>query len=98
MAHPIQYQPGSIPILRIGSVYHDDQKQTDRVYQDMPLTSIDLLARVVSSSPPFSVVFTDWLSRMAALGSPSRPSWRRVSRRNVSWMRRTVPSLRQFRK
>jgi hypothetical protein len=38
------------------------------------------------------VVFTDWLSRIAALGSASRPIWTRHCRRNVSLTRSQVPS------
>ena len=34
----------------------------------MSLSSIDFLASVVTARPPFSVVFTDWVSMMDAVG------------------------------
>ena len=57
--------------------------------------SFDLFARVVAATAPFSVVFTDWLSIMAALGVASRPSSWRSSSRNAWFMRCHVPSWRQ---
>jgi hypothetical protein len=47
---------------------------------------------------PFSVVFTDWLSMIAALGVGSRPSASLTLGRRVSWIRSQVPSLRHCRK
>ena len=47
---------------------HHRQHQAQRVYDDVPLAAVDLLARVVSTRPPFSVVLTDWLSKIAAVG------------------------------
>jgi hypothetical protein len=42
----------------------------------MPLLAFDLLARIVAmrvdASPPFSALFTLWLSMMAAVGLASR--------------------------
>jgi hypothetical protein len=37
----------------------------------MPLSAIDLLAGIVTAQPPFSVVFTLWLSMMVADGCAS---------------------------
>jgi hypothetical protein len=48
------------------------------------LATVDLLAHVVSMGPPFSVVFTDWLSMIPALGSSSRPARFLTSRRRAS--------------
>ena len=45
-----------------------DQQQPERIDQDVTLASVDLLARIVAVDPPFSVVLTDWLSRIAAEG------------------------------
>ena len=50
------------------------QEQPQGVHYNAAFTSRDLLAGVVAPRPPFSVVFTDWLSIMAALGVGSRPS------------------------
>ena len=76
----------------------DGQKQVHSVHYDVPFASGYLLARVVASGPPFSVVFTDWLSMMAALGLVSRPWACRSMACSVSWTRCQVPSRRQVRK
>lgn len=82
-----QNQLGSIPILDVGGVDNHGQDQPQGVNEQMPFAPIDMLGSIVSADPPFSVVFTDWLSRIAALGSSSRPSWRRTWPRKVSWIR-----------
>ena len=54
---------------------HDNgDQQAERVDEDVALATIDLLARVVAVRPPFSVVFSDWLSMMPALGLRFRPT------------------------
>jgi hypothetical protein len=51
-----------------------------RIDENMPLLAFDLLARIVAMrvvSPPFSALFTLWLSMMAAVGDASRSAlWR----------------------
>ena len=89
---------GSIAVLDIRSMDDNGQKQSQSVYDDMALASRDLLARIVSTRPPFSVVLTDWLSMMAALGVGSRPSASRTLGRSASWMRSQLPSSLHCRK
>jgi hypothetical protein len=52
------------------------EQQTQRIYKDMALLALDLLARIIArridAGPPFSALFTLWLSMMAALGLASR--------------------------
>src|SRR5262249_35604536 len=52
------------------------QQQTQRVYENMALLALDLFARVIAmridAAPPFSALFTLWLSTMAAVGLASR--------------------------
>jgi hypothetical protein len=79
-----QHELGSVAVLNVGRMDHDRQHQAQRVYDDMTLAAIDLLASVVSPRPPFSTVFTDWLSMIAAEGVGFRPSWIRTCRRRVS--------------
>jgi hypothetical protein len=50
------------------------QEQARSVDGDVALASLDPLGRVVAARPPFSVVFTLWVSTMAAPGLDSRPS------------------------
>jgi hypothetical protein len=53
------------------------QRQSYRIDEDMPLLAFDLLARVVAigidAGPPFSALFTLWLSITQAVGLASRP-------------------------
>jgi hypothetical protein len=60
------------------------EQKPKRVDQDVPLAPIYLLAGIVASGPPFSVVFTDWLSKMAALGVGCLPALTRTCSRTAS--------------
>jgi hypothetical protein len=77
---------------------HYSQQQSQGIHHNMALAPRYLLAGVVAAWPPFSVVFTDWLSMIAALGVDCRPSISRTLGCKVSWMRSQVPSNRHFRK
>src|SRR5213082_1284852 len=79
-----QHQPGADPVLDRGAVHHHGEQKARGIDYDVPLAALDFLARVVPTEPPFSVVFTDWLSTMAALGVGARPSRTRVCSRIVS--------------
>jgi hypothetical protein len=56
-------------------------QQALRIDEDVALFAFDFLARIVSASvdatPPFSALFTLWLSMMAAVGLASRPAFSR---------------------
>src|SRR5664280_2437774 len=74
-----QQQDAAVAILNIGRMNNRVQQQTLCIYQDMPLLALDELAcikpgRIDSRSPPFSALFTLWLSMMAAVGLVSRPA------------------------
>jgi hypothetical protein len=51
------------------------EQQVQRIYDNMTLLAFDLLACIlsmrISASPPFSTLFTHWLSIMAAVGLAS---------------------------
>ena len=53
-----------------------DLPQAQRVDEDVALLALDLLARIVAvrinAGPPFSALFTLWLSMIAAVGLASR--------------------------
>ena len=91
-------QPGSVPVLDISRVHGHGQQQAQSVYDDMALPSEDLLAGIVAARPPFSVVFTLWLSMMAALGAAYLPSASRTMGRSASWTRSQLPSADHRRK
>ena len=77
--HPEQrrkQQDAAVAILDIGGMNDGVEQQTKRVYKDMALLALDLFARIIAmridAGPPFSALFTLWLSMMAAVGLASR--------------------------
>ena len=91
-------QPRPISVLDIGRMHHHRQQQSHRIYDDVSLSTVDLLTSIMATRPPFSVVFTLWLSMIAALGVGSLPSASRTQGRSVSLIRSHVPSILQLRK
>ena len=71
---PAQQVTGTIGVLNVGGMDNDAEQQAGGVDRDMPLAALDLLRRIPAARPPFSVVFTLWVSITAALGLGSRPS------------------------
>ena len=69
-------QDAAVAILDVGGMNDGVQQQTQRVYENMALLALDLLARIIAmridAGPPFSALFTLWLSMMAAVGLASR--------------------------
>ena len=63
-----QNQARSVAVLDIGRMDDGNKHQPENIYQQMAFAAIDLLARIVAVRAPLSVVLTDWLSMMAALG------------------------------
>ena len=65
----------AIAVLDIGGVHDGMDQQALRVDENMPLLALDLLSRVVTRrinrGPPFSALFTLWLSITAAVGLAS---------------------------
>ncbi len=72
----------AVAVLNISGMHNERQDQTQRVNDQMPLTPLDFLARVMTTVPPFSAVLTDWLSMMPADGVGFLPAFRRT------WARR----------
>ena len=84
--HPEQsrkQQDTAIAILNVGGMNEGVQQQAERVYQNVALLALDLLARIIAmridAGPPFSALFTLWLSMMAAVGLASRSACSRQS-------------------
>ena len=71
-----QQQDAAVAVLHIGGGDQRVQHQTQRIDQDMALLALDQLARIkavwVDRSPPFSALFTLWLSMTQAVGLASR--------------------------
>jgi hypothetical protein len=79
-----QHELGSVAVLDVGGVHDDTQYQTEHIDHDVSLSALDFLARVVPAVPPFSTVFTDWLSMIAAVGVGFRPAPTRTCSRRAS--------------
>ena len=71
-----QYQNAAVAILNIGASHQRVQHQAEGVDQDMTLLALDQLAGIeamrVDTGPPFSALFTLWLSITQAVGLASR--------------------------
>lgn len=85
--HPEQCrkkQNAAVAVLDVGRMNNRVQQQTQRIYENMALLALDLsatsslslFARIIAmridAGPPFSALFTLWLSMMAAVGLASR--------------------------
>jgi hypothetical protein len=77
--HPEQRgkkQDAAVAVLDIGGMNDRVQQQAQRIYENMALLALDLFARIIAmridTGPPFSALFTLWLSMMAAVGLASR--------------------------
>ena len=73
-----QNQFGTITILNIGRMDDHGHHQTQCIYHQMAFSARNLLAGIITTIPPFEAVLIDWLSRIAALGLGSRPTWTRT--------------------
>jgi hypothetical protein len=71
-----QQQDATIAILNIGGMNDGVQQQAQCIYENVALLALDLLAciiaRRIDAGPPFSALFTLWLSIMATVGLASR--------------------------
>ena len=73
-----QQQNTAVPVLNVGRMNDRVQEQPLRVYEYVPFLALDPFARVeprrIDAGPPFSALFTLWLSMMQAVGLASRPA------------------------
>jgi len=71
----------AVAILNVGGGYGAVQEQALRIDENVALLARDQLARVktgrIDARPPFSALFTLWLSMMQAVGLASRPAFSR---------------------
>jgi hypothetical protein len=77
--HPEQCrhdEDATIAILNVGRMNDGVEQEAYCVDKNVPLLALDLLARIVpvriNARPPFSALFTLWLSMMAAVGLACR--------------------------
>ena len=84
VAHILKHQLRTVPILYVGCMHQNCQHQPQRINYYMAFAALDLFARIIAAQPPFSVVFTLWLSMIAALGVDFRPAFLRTASRRLS--------------
>ena len=89
----LEYQLGAMIVLNVGRMDNYCQQQPHSINDDVELSPCHSLGRIITTNPPFSVVFTLWLSIMAALGVGSLSSISLTLGRNASWIRSHVPSF-----
>ena len=72
------HQNSAVAILNVRRMHDRVEQKALRVYQEMALLALDLLASIVAvgidAGPPFSALLTLWLSMIAAVGLASRPA------------------------
>ncbi len=82
-AHDIQERRDHIAILDIGRCHGEAVYQAQRVDRYVALLALDFLARIVPRGinivPPFSALFTLWLSTMVVVGVAAFPANSRTS-------------------
>jgi hypothetical protein len=93
-----EHDLGTIPVLHTGGGDDGGQDQPKGIDENMPFAPFDLFVGIKATDPPFSVVLTDWLSRIPALGCRRLPAATRTSPRSKSCIRCQVPSRRQRQK
>jgi hypothetical protein len=74
--HRGEQHDSTVAVLDVGAMNDGVQQQAQRIYENVALLALDLFARIVAMridpGPPFSALFTLWLSIMAAVGLASR--------------------------
>jgi len=77
-----QQHDAAVAILNARRMHDRVQEQPLRIYDDVAFLALDAFARVkpvrVDASPPFSALFTLWLSIIQAVGLASRPACSRL--------------------
>jgi len=83
LAGDFQERGGGVTILHVAGRDYDVDQQAECVDRRMTLFPLDFLCRVISSRinlcPPFSALFTVWLSMIASVGVSDLPSSHRTS-------------------
>jgi len=68
--------PSGIHVILFDRSDPISEQQAQRIYENVALLALDFLARIIAmrvdAGPPFSALFTLWLSMIAAVGLASR--------------------------
>jgi hypothetical protein len=80
---PIEDEARPVAILHVGGMDDDVQQEAERIDENMPLATLDLLARVktrrIKRCPPFCAPLALWGSMTAAVALASRPARSRTA-------------------
>jgi hypothetical protein len=71
-------------VLHVGASDDHGEQQPSRIDEEMALATLHMFVGIIAAHPPFSVVLTDWLSILPALGWRCRPAATRTSPRSKS--------------
>ncbi len=93
----LQHQSASDSIRQISGMDRCLNHQTLHIDEQVAFATLHMLGPLVAARPPFCVVFTNWLSRIAALGQGER-HWHTRSRSHSAVWRRSHSSLRRHRR
>ena len=98
----IQDQEGAVAVLQVGRMDGDGEDQAEGIDEEMAFLAFDLLARVIARRvdvrPPFSALFTLWLSTTPAVGDASLPACSRACISRIIQIRCQMPSCQKRRK
>ena len=94
----LQQELGAGSVLHIGRMNLHFEQETIGVYEDVTLTTINLLATIIATRPPFSVVLLDWESMMAAEGVLFLPEARLSRSRKIALILSHTPVVCHARK
>ena len=76
-----EQREAAVTVLNVGGGDEAAEQQALRIDQNMPLLAFDQFARIeavrIDARPPFSALFTLWLSMMQAVGLASRSAFSR---------------------
>jgi len=89
--HAAQNKRQSNFVLPIGRMHFNGNQPSLGINDNVSFASFDLFATIKTTSAPFSVVLTDWLSPIKTLGSALRSSSTRTFARNSLLSRCHVP-------
>src|SRR6202020_2792944 len=106
LADLVENQRRAIAVLYAGGVDDHPQRQAFDVDEGVDFAPLHLLSGVITHcvfftparGSPFSAAFSDWLSRIAAVGLASRSSASRSAMWSSSQMRSQTPSRWNWRK
>jgi hypothetical protein len=83
---------GASAVLNVGRQHRHLDYHAFRLTEQGAFASRDLLAAIIATIPPCSVVFADWRSLRAAVRSGARPSFTRRRRRRAALLRSKTPA------